>query len=113
MEPTYLVFLIIAASLTTYLWRGLGVLIAARLNPDGVFFEWISCVAYAMLAGLMARVLILPVGLLGETTMFVRGISMLAGFIVFFALKRNFYAATLVSILTFLMLQYSDLGSGL
>lgn len=107
METSYLFFLIIAASLTTYLWRGLGVLIAAKLDPDGGFFEWISCVAYAMLAALMARVLILPVGLLGETTMLVRGISMIAGFIVFFALKRNFYAATLVSILTFLLLQYS------
>lgn len=107
MEPAYILFLIVAASLATYLWRGLGVLIAARLNPDGPIFEWISCVAYAMLAGLMARVLILPVGLLGETTMLVRGLSMIAGFIVFFALKRNFYAATLVSILAFLLLQYS------
>ena len=104
MDTNTILFLIVAASLTTYFWRGFGVLIAARLNPDGVFFEWISCVAYAMLAGLMARVLILPVGLLSETTMLVRGMSMIAGFIVFFALKRNFYAATLVSMLTFLLL---------
>lgn len=104
METNTVFFLIVAASFTTYFWRGFGVLIAARLNRDGVFFEWVSCVAYAMLAGLMARVLILPVGLLDETTMLVRGISMIAGFIVFFALKRNFYAATLVSMLTFLSL---------
>ena len=38
----------------TYLWRGLGVALSARLDPEGLVFEWVTCVSYAMLAGLIA-----------------------------------------------------------
>ena len=39
-------------------------LIAARLDPKGEAFAWISCVAYAIIAGLVSRMLILPTGTL-------------------------------------------------
>lgn len=87
--------------LVTYLWRGAGVALAQRIDPAGAVFEWIGCVAYGLLAGLMARVMIFPVGLLAETSLITRGIAMVAGFLVFYWLNRHFAAGTLVAIVVF------------
>jgi branched-subunit amino acid transport protein len=46
----------------TFLWRALGVAVASRVDQDSALFQWIGCVAYAMAAGLMARVLLMPGG---------------------------------------------------
>lgn len=98
---TSILFIVVLSALVTYLWRGLGVLIAARIEPDGAVFQWLGCVAYALLAGLMARIMIFPVGLLEQTTLFDRGVALAVGFVVFFSMKRNFFAATLVSTVLF------------
>ena len=45
--------LLILVSLSTYIWRASGVVIAARINPDGALSQWFNCVAYGMLAGLI------------------------------------------------------------
>lgn len=56
--------LLAICALITYLWRGPGVLISNRLDPGSAAFTGISCVAYAMIAGLIARVLVMPSGAL-------------------------------------------------
>ncbi len=61
--------LLAGAVAATYVWRGLGVVISGRIDPTGAVFQWFSCVAYAMLAGLIARMVILPVGVLGESAL--------------------------------------------
>lgn len=59
--------LLLACVAGTYLWRGLGVALSGRVRRDGALFEWLTCVTYAMLAGLVARIMILPVGPLAAT----------------------------------------------
>ncbi len=54
------------AALSTYVWRGLGVALSGRINPASPFFAWLACVAYALLAGLIARMVLLPIGPLSE-----------------------------------------------
>ena len=54
--------LLILCTLGTYAWRGLGVLLAGRLEPDSDLFRWVSCVAYAMIAGLVMRLIVMPGG---------------------------------------------------
>lgn len=105
-------YLIIPLSIAvTYIWRASGIAIAERINPDGQIFEWIGCVAYAMLAGLMARVLIFPVGVLEETELSVRIIAMGAGFVFFFIFRRNVMIATFVSVMTFYgLIQSTTIG---
>ena len=39
----------------TFMWRALGVAVETRVQEDSPLFNWIGCVAYAMVAGLMAR----------------------------------------------------------
>jgi len=78
--------LIVLSALATYAWRVMGVAIGARLGSDSALFHWLSCVAYALLAGLMARVVVFPAGILADSS---------------FALGRHWLAATVVSSLLF------------
>lgn len=63
---------LILAALGTYLWRFLGVAFSGRIDTESGFFRWMSCVAYAMLAGLVVRIILLPVGLLEQVSLEVR-----------------------------------------
>lgn len=104
MQIENILLIVILASLATYLWRGVGVLVASRVEAGGQLFEWLNCVAYALLAGLMARVVFMPVGLLEQTSMLQRGVAMLAGFVVFLASGRRYFIATLVATGAFFVL---------
>ena len=64
--------LILAAALGTYSWRFLGVVFSGRIRTDSEFFQWISCVTYAMVAGLVFRIVVLPVGPLAQIPLFAR-----------------------------------------
>lgn len=81
--------LVIAGIAVTYGWRALGTLLSARIQPDGAAFQWVSCVSYAMLAGLIARMTLLPYGALAEVPLTDRLLAMACAFLVFFALKRS------------------------
>ena len=83
--------------LGTLIWRFLGAAFAAHINPEGAIFQWLNCVAYAMLAGLVARILLLPIGILGTTPTFDRAMAMVAGFSLFFILRRHVFAATITA----------------
>lgn len=77
----------------TYLWRGLGVVLSGRLDPEGEAFTWVSCVAYAMLAGLVARMLLLPTGALAGTSALERTLGSAAALAAYFWLtRRNLFA---------------------
>lgn len=73
----------------TYFWRGLGVLLSARIDPNGTLFQWVSCVSYAMLAGLAARMTLLPLGELAETPLIDRLVGMSGAFLVFYLTSRS------------------------
>lgn len=69
---------LLAAGLATYFWRALGVLVGGRIDPNGPVFEWVGCVAYALLAGLTARMILLPIGPLQGTDLGCRLIALAA-----------------------------------
>ena len=60
------------ACLSNYFFRGIGALLSGRLSAEGEFFKWVTAVTYALMAGLTARLLILPSGLLSEVPLWVR-----------------------------------------
>lgn len=94
--------LLAVATAATYLWRGLGVAIASRISSDGPFAAWMSSVAYGMLAGLIARMILFPAGVLGETLALDRLLATAAGLAIFFALKRNLLVSTAAATLFFI-----------
>jgi branched-subunit amino acid transport protein len=80
---------IAGAAVVTYVSRGLGVLLSGRLNTDGPLFRWVSAVAYALLAALIARLIELPLGPLQATTLPDRLASAGLALAVFLLSKRN------------------------
>jgi branched-subunit amino acid transport protein len=78
-----------AGAAITYFWRGLGIAMAGRLRPNGRVMDWIGCVAYALLAGLISRMIVVPIGPLAETTLTVRLASVAIALAMFLALRRN------------------------
>jgi branched-subunit amino acid transport protein len=63
---------LLMAALGTYIWRGLGVMFSGKLDTDGAFFRWLTCVTYAMVASLVIRIIVLPLGLLAQTPLILR-----------------------------------------
>ena len=91
-----LFLLVLACGVVTFPWRGLGLVASGRLDPDSAAFQWVACVAYAMLAGLIARVLLMPTGPLAETAVFERALGTAAALFVYFVLtRRNLFAGVL------------------
>jgi len=64
--PIGLWVILILASLGTYAWRALGVLLSGRLHEGSPMFRWVSCVTYAMVAALVVRIIVLPIGVLAQ-----------------------------------------------
>lgn len=75
--------------LATYAFRGLGVLLSGGLRAESEIFAWVSCVAYAMIAGLIARILLMPTGALAETAVLERAIGTGAALVAYFGLTRK------------------------
>lgn len=78
------------AGAATYVWRAVGVAAAGRIRVDGPLFSWVTYVAYGLLAALVARMIVLPVGeALQGVPLWVRLGCAAVSLAVFFALKRN------------------------
>ncbi len=103
--------LLAVCGLGTYLWRGPGVLISAGIDPRGRLLVWISCVAYAIIAGLVSRMLLMPTGVLAETSMPERALGTLAALLVFFRFtRRNLFAGVAAGALAVWLLKLSPLA---
>jgi len=73
----------------TYLWRGLGVMVSGRVRADSAVFIWVGCVAWAMIAGLTMRILLMPAGVLAETALAERAIGCAVALLCYFVLSRR------------------------
>ncbi|MEM7169992.1 MAG: AzlD domain-containing protein [Pseudomonadota bacterium] len=81
--------IMIGAALVTYAWRGLGVFLSGRMAADSSWFEWVGCVAYALLAGLIARMIILPEGPLAQAAAADRIGAAIFTLAIFYLTRRN------------------------
>jgi branched-subunit amino acid transport protein len=91
-----LMLLVIACALATYVWRGLGAVISGRVAAAGPLFTWLGCVAYAMLAGLVARIVVMPLGTLEATALWQRlGAAAIALAVYFLLTRRNLFVGVI------------------
>ena len=60
------------ATLGTYFCRAIGVLLAKKINQDSEIFRWLAAVTYAMVAALVVRMILMPIGLLATVPVWVR-----------------------------------------
>ncbi len=110
MNDIGLWLLLVLAIGSTYVWRGLGVVISGRIDPEGEAFRVVSCVAYALLAGLISRMIVLPTGALAETPAFDRVLAVVIGVGVFFLFKRNVLLGTFGGVAVFFVLSVIRAG---
>jgi len=87
--PWWILILMVVGALATYFWRALGVALSGRINTDSRLFEWVACVAYAMLAGLISRMILLPNGPLAETATTDRILGAVIALAIFFLARRS------------------------
>lgn len=93
--------IVLLCGAATYVWRALAVAIGGRVSPESEAFRLFSCIAYAMLAGLISRMVILPEGLLAEAPLSYRLIGIGAAVAVFFGLRRNLAAGVFAGVAVF------------
>ena len=92
------VLLVVACGAATYLWRGLGIAVSSRLAADSELFAWVGCVAFAMLAGLVSRIVLIPSGALEHTALWQRLAATAVSLVVYFVVtKKNLLAGVLSS----------------
>ncbi len=96
--------IVLLSGAATYVWRALGVAIAGKVSPDSETFRLFACIAYAMLAGLIARMVVLPEGILAESPLAFRLIAVGSSVAVYFAARRNLPLGVAVGVGTFALL---------
>ena len=96
--------IVLLCGAASYVWRALAVFIGGRVSPESEAFKLFSCIAYAMVAGLISRMVILPEGLLAEAPLSYRLIGIGAAVAVFFGLKRNLAAGVFAGVAVFALL---------
>lgn len=91
MSDLALAGVIVAAGLGTYFWRAMGVVLSGRIRTDGPLFQWVGCVAYAMIAGLAVRILVLPTGTLAVAPLPDRIGACALAYVVYLVSRRNLF----------------------
>ncbi len=92
METSQLWLIVLGCAAATFLWRGLGVVVVRRIDADGDFFKWISCVSYAMLSGLIFRMIMLPESELASVPLLHRILAVMIAFGAYYLLGRRLVA---------------------
>ncbi|MEM7562633.1 MAG: AzlD domain-containing protein [Pseudomonadota bacterium] len=72
METSLLWIIVLGCGAATFMWRGLGVAVVRRIDADGALFRWVTCVSYAMLAGLIFRMIMMPESELANVSLPIR-----------------------------------------
>lgn len=99
---------LLLAAIGTYTWRGLGILLSGKLSQDSAMFRWVTCVAYAMVASLVIRIIVLPVGVLTQVPLTYRLIAAGVALAIMFMRKNALLPA--ISTGTLLIMLFAWLG---
>ena len=92
-----IILVILVTSLATYLSRFLGVISSEKMDIKSKIFRWFNCIAYAILAALIARMIIFPAGVLSETSVLIRIIVLGSMILLYFFTKKNLVYPTVLS----------------
>ena len=86
---TNIILVILITSLATYLSRFLGVVSSEKMDIKSKIFRWFNCIAYAILAALIARMVIFPAGVLAESNILIRFLVLGLSIILFIITKKK------------------------
>ena len=92
-----IILVILVTSFATYLSRFLGVVSSEKIDATSKIFRWFNCIAYSVLAALIARMIVFPAGELSESDIFIRLFVVVASVVMFLFNKRNLVYPTVLS----------------
>ncbi len=92
-----IILVILVTSFATYLSRFLGVVSSEKIDATSKIFRWFNCIAYSILAALIARVVIFPAGVLDEADLWIRLFVLIISIIIFIISKKNLVYPTITS----------------
>jgi len=89
------------AVIATFIWRLAGVTVAGRIKPDSAVFDWVSSVAYAMVSGLMVRIVLFPTGSIAETPFEDRTIGLIVAVAVWYWRGKSLFPGLFAGVSAF------------
>ena len=92
-----IILVILVTSLATYLSRFLGVVSSEKIKETSKIFKWFNCIAYSVLAALIARMVIFPAGELAESEISISLFVVVVSVFIFLFTKRNLVYPTVAS----------------
>lgn len=93
MDP-YLA-LILVGFLPSEVWRWLGIVLGRGLDENAEIVLWVRAVATALIAGVVARIVVIPPGALAGVPLSVRLVALGGGFLAFLLIRRSAFAGVL------------------
>jgi hypothetical protein len=88
---SYLI-LIFIGFLPSEIWRWLGIVLGRRLDEQSEIILWVRGVATALIAGVVARIVVIPPGALAGVPLSVRIAALAVGFFAFLFIRRSAFA---------------------
>ena len=92
-----IIVVILVTSFATYLSRFLGVVSSEKIKETSKIFKWFNCIAYSVLAALIARMVIFPAGELAESGIVIRLFVVAVSVAMFLFTKKNLVYPTILS----------------
>ncbi|WP_150496957.1 AzlD domain-containing protein [Roseibium aquae] len=90
--------ILIAGWIATDVWRWIGVFAGGRLREDGELLIWVRCVATALVAGVISKLVFFPQGALADTPLWLRLLAMACGFAAFLSLRQSVIIGVLTGV---------------
>jgi hypothetical protein len=90
-------FILLAGTLMTDIWRWLGVLAGNRLRNDSEAVNWVRAVATALIAGVIGNLILFPSGALASTPVALRVVAVALGWGAFMAARQNVLAGVVAA----------------
>ena len=95
MPAESLWLIVLGCAAATFIWRAMGVVVVKRIDAHGAYFQWITCVSYAMVAGLVFRMIIMPESELASVSLPIRVSAVVIAFAAYFLFSRRLVAGVL------------------
>jgi len=92
-----IILVILVTSFATYLSRFLGVVSSEKIDETSKLFKWFNCIAYSILAALIARIVVFPYGVLQDADLWLRLFVVIICVIVYLLSKKNLVYPTVLS----------------
>ncbi len=83
------VFIFLAGTLPTAIWRWLGVLLVGNIDDESEWLVFIRCIATGLVAAVIAQFVFFPTGALADAPLWLRLAAALTGFACFLVAGRR------------------------